>query len=175
MRRQNLRVADLFIFGWSLERLKDASADADILLDEFAYEIIRKKMLKGKKEKVRRFFSFSNPVVFHFKMANKIKNINLRMDEIFQKSTRIGVRPAEIMHFPTNDPRSVPLSAPFVDDSKIMPREDDVANMLTQLTAGNSNDLSVIGVVGMPGLGKTSVAQLLMKIDIVQKLFEKRI
>ncbi|KAI5659841.1 hypothetical protein M9H77_28634 [Catharanthus roseus] len=38
-----------------LERLKDAAADADILLDEFAYEIIRKKMLKGKKEKGDKF------------------------------------------------------------------------------------------------------------------------
>ncbi|KAI5669157.1 hypothetical protein M9H77_19010 [Catharanthus roseus] len=162
--------------SFTTEEISRALAVRENLEALFAYEILRKKTVKGnKQEKVRNFFSSSHPVVFRFEMANKIKNINLRMEEIFQTSTWIELRPTEIMNLPTYYLRSKRLTASFVDDSKIMGREGDIENLMSQLLVEYSNDFSVIGIVGMASLGTTSVAQLLMKNDLVKKKFEKMI
>lgn len=58
-----------------LMNLKDAVYDADDLLSEFTTHVLQQKMMDGDKivKKVRTFFSSSNPVVFGFEMACKIK------------------------------------------------------------------------------------------------------
>ena len=60
-----------------LQRLKDVAYDADDVLDELAYELLRRKVeiQNQMKRKVCFFFSFSNPIAFRFKMANKVKTI----------------------------------------------------------------------------------------------------
>ncbi|KAI5670444.1 hypothetical protein M9H77_10808 [Catharanthus roseus] len=159
-----------------LAKLKKAAADADILLDEFAYEILRKKIQKGNKEKVRSFFSSSNPLIFHCRMANDIKNINLRLETIFQKSTRIGLRPAEIVNYPAVERKRVTLSDPFLDHSQFVGRAEDRSKIVNQLISSNGEKgLSVLGIVGMAGQGKTTIAKLIFGDDQVKEHFEKRI
>ncbi|KAF8393814.1 hypothetical protein HHK36_020012 [Tetracentron sinense] len=55
-----------------LARVKDVAYDAEDVLDEFAYEKLRGKMEIGNrmKNKVRNFFSPSNPLAFQFKMVH---------------------------------------------------------------------------------------------------------
>lgn len=57
-----------------LKKLEDAAIEADYLLDEFAYKVLRKKIDERKLlDKVCYFLSHSNSIVFSFKMASKIK------------------------------------------------------------------------------------------------------
>jgi hypothetical protein len=62
-----------------LEKLQDVAYDAEDVLDEFAYEILRKDQKKGK---VRDCFSLHNPVAFRLNMGQKVKEINGALDEI---------------------------------------------------------------------------------------------
>ena len=66
-----------------LRRLENVAYDADDVLDELAYEHLRRKVeiQNQMKRKVCFFFSFSNPIAFRFKMANKVKNIHERSEE----------------------------------------------------------------------------------------------
>ena len=70
------QVSDRSVMRW-LQRLKDVAYDADDVLDELAYEVLRRKVeiRNHMKRKVCFFFSFSNPIAFRFKMANKVKSI----------------------------------------------------------------------------------------------------
>ncbi|KAK6933620.1 Leucine-rich repeat [Dillenia turbinata] len=63
-----------------VRKLKDVAFDSDDLLDEF----ITEQALRGHTiaKKTRKFFSSSNPIAFHFKMAHRIKEIKLKFDEI---------------------------------------------------------------------------------------------
>ena len=65
------QVRDEFVKLW-LQRLKDIAYDVDDVLDELAYENLRRKVeiQNQMKRKVCFFFTLSNPVVFCFKMAN---------------------------------------------------------------------------------------------------------
>ena len=79
-----------------LNKLEDVAMDADNLLDEIAYQVLYKEMQKGKVDKVRGFFSSSNPLVFRVKMASEIKRINLCLNEIFKVSMSPKLLPAPI-------------------------------------------------------------------------------
>ncbi|KAL0396010.1 UNVERIFIED_CONTAM: hypothetical protein Scaly_0049400 [Sesamum calycinum] len=82
--------------------LNDASKrqveeEAAKLLDEFNYEIVRRKVqIKNQiKRKVCFFFCFSNPVLFRSKLAHKIKNLNIKLKTV--NDTAVGyLIPAEL-------------------------------------------------------------------------------
>ena len=68
-----------------LGQLKDVLNDAENVLDEFQYQILQKEVMKrcgSTRNKVGYFFSGSNPLVFRFEMARKIKGIRERVDDI---------------------------------------------------------------------------------------------
>ena len=66
------QVSDESVKIWLLQ-LKDVAYKADNVLDEFGYEILRQKGESQKRNKVRSFFSPSNPIVFPFKMGKQDK------------------------------------------------------------------------------------------------------
>ncbi|XP_027117953.1 putative disease resistance protein RGA4 [Coffea arabica] len=161
-----------------LGRLQDVSSEAEYLLDEFAYEVLRKKLKKRMQDQVRSFFSGSYPLAFRFKFAHKIKNMNLSIKKVYQEAERIGLRPVELVNM-SNDPRSDRSSTidPFVDDSSIVGRSEELNKVVNLLTSSekDGNNLSVIGVVGMAGLGKTTTAQLVYKNEKVLRHFDHKL
>ncbi|KAJ6693254.1 hypothetical protein OIU85_004058 [Salix viminalis] len=72
-----------------LEKLQDVAYNAEDVLDDFAYEILRKDQKKGK---VRDCFSLHNPVAFHLSMGQKVKEINGSLDEIQRLASLCGLR-----------------------------------------------------------------------------------
>ena len=65
-----------------VKKLEDIVFEAHILLDELAYEDVRRKVEIEKDKVVRNFFSFSkNPLAFHLIMANKITIVSKTLDE----------------------------------------------------------------------------------------------
>ncbi|KAF4356745.1 hypothetical protein F8388_010967 [Cannabis sativa] len=69
---------------WVVE-LKDTFHDAVDVLDEFECELLRRKVVKQYASfcrKVHRFFSHSNPIVYCFSVAHRVREIRERLDEI---------------------------------------------------------------------------------------------
>ncbi|XP_027166516.1 putative disease resistance protein RGA3 [Coffea eugenioides] len=161
-----------------LRRLQDVSSEAEYLLDKFAYEVLRNKLKKRKQDQVRIFFSGSNPLAFRFKFAHKIKNMNLSIKKVYQEAKRLGLSPVEIGNM-SNNPRSDRSSTtdPFVDDSSIVGRSEEVNKVVNLLTSSekDGNNLSVIGIVGMAGLGKTTIAQLVYQNEKVLRHFDQKL
>ncbi|CAL5361360.1 unnamed protein product [Camellia sinensis] len=84
-----------------LKKLNSVACNADDVLDELAFEVLRRKLEVQNRfmrnNKVCKFFFFylSNPLLFRFKMANKVKNINLLLDNLKKDAEGIGIRPAD--------------------------------------------------------------------------------
>ncbi|KAF5932101.1 hypothetical protein HYC85_028272 [Camellia sinensis] len=111
-------------------------------------------------------------------MAHKVKHINLLFDNLCKEANDIGLRPADqILNAASTsvEPRELNfrLTHPFVDDSQVVGRDGDVSTVIDMLIGSydSGDDLSVIAIVGMGGMGKTTLAQLVYNNDKVVKHF----
>ncbi|KAI8560892.1 hypothetical protein RHMOL_Rhmol04G0291400 [Rhododendron molle] len=154
-----------------LKNLKSVTWHAENVLGEFAYEALRRELEVGNrmKYKVRNFFSLSNPLAFRIKMADRVKDINLLLDEICKEARDIGLSPADQLIRASVPPMAISQTTPFVD-KPCVGRDGDVA-VVRDMLLGSKDNLSVIAIVGMPGLGKTTLAQLVYKDKKVVEYF----
>ncbi|XP_043692749.1 putative disease resistance protein RGA1 [Telopea speciosissima] len=159
-----------------LRRLKDVAYAAEDVLDEFGYQTSR---LKAKNSKVSNFLH-SISVPFKSKMAHKIQNINKEFDEIKSYMDSFSFASASIL--PTNLLQNRKTTMPietfsFVDESEVVGRDVDKSEIVSMLTSTDNQDiiLSVLSIVGMGGLGKTTLAKLVYNDGLVVNYFDKRI
>ncbi|KAF3971762.1 hypothetical protein CMV_004672 [Castanea mollissima] len=127
-----------------LRQLKDVAYEADDVLDEYDYEILRQKV--ETQNQVRSFFSSSNPVVFPVKMAKRIKTINQSLDEIKKDIPLLGLI-ASLNPIPQTGLERETDS--FIDGSEVVGRSDDVFKIVNLLIGANNQQvISVIPIVG---------------------------
>nr|XP_027063841.1 putative disease resistance protein RGA3 [Coffea arabica]XP_027063842.1 putative disease resistance protein RGA3 [Coffea arabica]XP_027063843.1 putative disease resistance protein RGA3 [Coffea arabica]XP_027063845.1 putative disease resistance protein RGA3 [Coffea arabica] len=158
-----------------LKRLRSIARDAEIVLDDFGYEVLRQKVENRKRDKVRNFFSSSNPISFRTEMANKIKNVSASLEEAYREANQIGLHPAQI-RMTSADQKEDRSTDPFVDESQTVGRGVEASQVVSMLISSDyKKDLPVISIVGMGGQGKTTLAQLVLKNECVAKHFDKTI
>nr|TKR90969.1 hypothetical protein D5086_0000228050 [Populus alba] len=109
-----------------LQNLQVVAYDAEDVLDEFAYEILRKEQKKGK---VRDCFSLHNPIAFRLIMGQKVKKINEALDEIRKDASGFGLG---LTSLPVDSAQEVSWGPDretdsFLDSSEIVGRKDDVS------------------------------------------------
>ncbi|XP_007029648.2 PREDICTED: putative disease resistance protein RGA1 [Theobroma cacao] len=145
-----------------LQELRDACYDADDVLDEFEIEALRKQVVKQRsiRKKVSHFFSSSNPLAFRFKLAHKIKKVTERFVEI--AALKKDFHLIERHDGPGHVVRLDRETHSFVQASEVIGRDEEkerIIKMLMQDPA-DEEDISVLPIVGIGGLGKTALAKL---------------
>ncbi|KAJ4844609.1 hypothetical protein Tsubulata_046292 [Turnera subulata] len=75
-----------------LQKLREVAYEAEDVLDEFGYEVLRQKVETTRAEKVRNFFSASsNPIAFRLHMGKKIERINDELAKIKDDAVGFGL------------------------------------------------------------------------------------
>ena len=154
-----------------LGELKDVLTDAENVLDEFQYQVLQKKVMKTYGSS--HFFSSSNPLAVRFAMAHKIKGIRESLDAIDAVKNTFnlaqGLEDKKISMHERRETHS------FIPPENIVGRDDDkekIIRLLMQQNAGRN--VGVIPIVGMGGLGKTTLAKLAFNDDRVVSYFQLR-
>ncbi|XP_030965463.1 putative disease resistance protein RGA4 [Quercus lobata] len=154
-----------------LEKLKDAVYEADDLLGEFYTEALQQGGISGNiAKKVRGFFSTSNPLVLRREMSRKIIAMKQKLNAIAEDRKMFHLKEYNVGP-PVSMEREETHS--FVLGEKVIGREDDKKAIIKLLLEPNNEEnVSIVPIVGIGGLGKTTLAQFVYNDKNIQEHFE---
>ncbi|KAA3472031.1 disease resistance protein RGA2-like isoform X1 [Gossypium australe] len=158
-----------------LEELTDALYDADDLLDDFSTEALRKDLMSGNKltKEVRLFFLSSNQFAYSLKMGRKIKAINARLALIGSEAHRFGLVKRDCPVETSFMTKIRQQTHSFMCEDNIIGRDYDKLALLKLVLGFQSEEnLYIIPIVGIGGLGKTTLARLVYNDEMVRLHFE---
>ncbi|RVW26060.1 putative disease resistance protein RGA3 [Vitis vinifera] len=103
-----------------------------------------------------------------------LDEINMRLDEIAKKGDELGLKERSGEKGHNARPNARPPSSSLIDESSVFGREVEKEEILELLVSDEygGSDVCVIPIVGMGGLGKTTLAQLVYNDEKVTKHFE---
>ncbi|KAL3533785.1 hypothetical protein ACH5RR_007306 [Cinchona calisaya] len=160
-----------------VKNLKEVLYDADDFLDEIEVNGLRKQLnsmnIKGK---VRGFFSTLNPVILRCRMAYRIKEIRERLDSLAADKDKFRLVVKVVVNGSTDLQINMDPTYSFIWPSDVIGRnreKDEMVHLLMQNCSIEEN-FSVISVLGIGGLGKTTLAKLLYNDERISKHFKLR-
>ncbi|TYI85225.1 hypothetical protein E1A91_D05G425100v1 [Gossypium mustelinum] len=180
------QIKDEGVKNW-LDDLQDLAYDVDDILDEFAYQELRLKLQKTQAQasssKVQKLIptcctgGHFSPIAFMFnaKMISNIKAITDRLNSLNTRRSNLGL--SEIMSQGTTSkgkkPRLQPTS--LMDGAvEYVGRANEKQQMLELLKSTNSDGVCVVSIVGMGGIGKTTLAQLVFNDPSIKESFDHK-
>ncbi|WVY96966.1 hypothetical protein V8G54_029117 [Vigna mungo] len=156
-----------------LRQVKRLFSDAEDIVDDFECEALRKHVVNtygSCSRKVRRFLSKSNPVVYRLRMAHHIQDINTRLAKLAADRNMFGL---QIIDHDTRVVHVREMTHSHVNPSNVTGREHDKNEIVKLLVQdGDFQSLSVISIVGMGGLGKTTLAKLVFNDTNIDECFQ---
>ncbi|XP_020240088.2 putative disease resistance RPP13-like protein 1 [Cajanus cajan] len=160
--------------------LKDVAFDAEDILDKFATEVLKKRLESISQSQVQTTFTrvcnliptSLNPsnLMFDVEIELKIKAITERLETLANERHELGLSEvAARCSFKINETSST------VNESYIYGRDKDkdkIIQLLMENRPSHGDEVLVIPIVGMPGIGKTTLAQVVFNDDKVNTHFE---
>nr|XP_048320032.1 putative disease resistance protein RGA3 isoform X2 [Ziziphus jujuba var. spinosa] len=171
------------IKNW-LQKLNDVSGELDDILDECSAEasLLEYKTKRfGSTQKVKAsFLNCLNPknTRFRFQIAKKMEDVTERLDDIAKEREKFHLREVveDQRHVQVRNKRD---TGSIVDEKQVYGREEDkdkIVEFLVESNSSNSKDCpSTCAIVGMGGIGKTTLAKLVYNDPRVTEHFDMKI
>ncbi|CAN4107214.1 unnamed protein product [Withania somnifera] len=153
-----------------LEELKDVLYDADDFLDEIQTHVQQSQRVKSK---VCFLFSPFKLLLFRYRMSHKVKEIRERLDSIAADKAKFHLSEGTIALEMKRD-----LTYSFILPSDVVGRRnesEEVVEVLMQEGVVDDESLLVVSIVGIGGVGKTTLAKLVYRHERIVKNFPLRI
>ncbi|XP_008383851.1 putative disease resistance RPP13-like protein 1 isoform X2 [Malus domestica] len=147
-----------------LDDLKNLAYDVEDILDKISTEMLRRKLKEKQRAGISKVRSLIPKVkLLQFSMNSEIKEITQRLQEISKQKDELGL--IYIGTTTTNKAWRRPPSSSVLSGVPVVGRDDDKAKIIELLSRDEPATVNydVVAIVGMPGVRKTTFAQVLVK------------
>ncbi|RVW75721.1 putative disease resistance RPP13-like protein 1 [Vitis vinifera] len=180
---ENKQIREKAVKVW-LDDLKSLAYDIEDVVDEFDTEAKQRSLTEGPQastSKVRKLiptFGALDPraMSFNKKMGEKINKITRELDAIAKRRLDLHLREG-VGGVSFGIEERLPTTS-LVDESRIHGRDADkekIIELMLSDEAAEVNRVSVISIVGMGGVGKTTLAQIIYNDGRVENRFDMRV
>eukprot|EP00261_Vitis_vinifera_P032108 XP_019073351.1 PREDICTED: putative disease resistance RPP13-like protein 1 [Vitis vinifera] len=180
---ENKQIREKAVKVW-LDDLKSLAYDIEDVVDEFDTEAKQRSLTEGPEastNKVRKLIPTCGALdpramSFNKKMGEKIKKITRELDAIAKRRLDLHLREDVGGVLFGIEERLQTTS--LVDESRIHGRDADkekIIELMLSDEAAEVNRVSVISIVGMGGVGKTTLAQIIYNDGRVENRFDMRV
>ncbi|EMS51339.1 Disease resistance protein RGA2 [Triticum urartu] len=156
-----------------MKELKSVAYQADDVLDDFQYEVLCRESKVGKSttRKALSYITRHSPLLFHFEMSRKLKNVLKKINKLVEEMNKFGLENSasrEKRRHPCRQTHSK-----LDDCTKIFGRDDDKMMVVKQLLdQQDQQKVQVLSIFGMGGLGKTTLAKMVYNEQEVHEHFQ---
>ncbi|XP_047962108.1 disease resistance protein RGA2-like [Salvia hispanica] len=147
-----------------LRKLEDVAFDADNVLDELNYHHLSKQIkpmmpTKPMKEKVLSCFSSLSHIAHPRNIALKIQEINENLESIYKEGAGLGLKETlatNVPTLPTFETDSFSHDPIFIGRDELL---SEIVEVINTGTTTNERVVSIFAIVGMGGMGKTTLTR----------------
>ncbi|XP_039119199.1 disease resistance RPP8-like protein 3 [Dioscorea cayenensis subsp. rotundata] len=158
--------------GWVTE-MRDLAFEAEDIIDTFMYFKLRRQQ-PGCMGFMKRFVFIFDELISRHKVHVDVQGIKTRLQELSQNREVYGISNIDETIGTTSQPRSqhvIPILPQLSDDIDMVGFDDEKKKIVQELVDINNANLSVISIVGMGGLGKTTLAKSIYNDFEVKRSF----
>ncbi|KAJ1686749.1 hypothetical protein LUZ63_018139 [Rhynchospora breviuscula] len=173
------QLKDSSVKDW-LAKLKDVFYDVDDLLDDCYTRALQSRLNSQRSRRVLRSkvrvqtpSSLWRGHLYSYRMERKIRFIQGKLDKIARERDVLGLQ--MLTNTCMSEVAQRPDSSSLLDSSMVFGREgdrDEIVRLLLSENGSISSNVSVVPVVGMGGIGKTTLVKMVYQNNRVKEHFE---